>query len=240
MTQINGDKKIVDVAVNKNHGDILSYYIARDNKLQRSPQQDTFAGEIKEETDPSLKYKIMTAVSTAATVGMGAIAVIKGKKVSKLTSQLAESAEKIAGQSKTIEELSSQVSSLMSKVTELSSEDSKLVEEAKSAVAAKIKKSVAANHSEAPVISIPNPLEDAKKVFNMSELAPLTRAADDVGEMLNTPALRKQFEETGRLEIFIDGPVGKIAGGEDVSKYSIGNVFNNVSVRCFDIDDLEI
>lgn len=223
MTQINGDKKIVDVAVNKNHGDILRYYIASDNKLQRSPKQDTFAGEIKEETDPSLKYKIMTAVSTAATVGMGAIAVIKGKKVSKLTSQLAESAEKIAGQSKTIEELSSQVSSLMSKVTELSSDDSKLVEDAKSAVATKIKKSVAANHLEAPVISIPNPLDGAKKVFNMSELAPLTRAADDVGEMLNTPALRKQFEETGKLEIFIDGPVGKIAGGEDVSKYSIGD-----------------
>lgn len=223
MTKVNQNFSGIDLDKNQKQGNILNAYLAKDNKLLRSPKQDTFAGEIKEETDPSLKYKIMTAVSTAATVGMGAIAVIKGKKVSKLTSQLAESAEKIAGQSKTIEDLSSQVSSLMSKVTELSSEDSKLVEEAKSAVAAKIKKSVAANHSEAPVISIPNPLEDAKKVFNMSELAPLTRAADDVGEMLNTPALRKQFEETGRLEIFIEGPVGKIAGGEDVSKYSIGD-----------------
>ena len=103
------------------------------NKLERSPSKDGFVKEPTEEASNSevKKYKVMTVASTLAAVGMGAVAIIKGKNVSKLTSELADASTKlqenagkigdleetISKSSETISNLNKQIEILSKKLT---------------------------------------------------------------------------------------------------------------------------
>lgn len=218
------------------------------NKLERSPSKDGFVKEPTEEASNSevKKYKVMTVASTLAAVGMGAVAIIKGKNVSKLTSELADastklqenagkigdleetiskSSETISNLNKQIEILSKKLTDALNDITQTPEEDIALVQKYKKKMLEKISKVDSIDTPLPPKLDIEDPLRfiSKDKIYKLSDVVPYERASVSLPDGLNTSKLKEQFSQNGHLDFCIDGPIGKIAGEGEFSRVSIGN-----------------